>query len=88
MAATTTGTLDNVPAPGTITIVTDSSGQFTPGQQIAFTETLQVGSTVGALVSFDIDNSGRDPLAVGITLVNPPSTDNDSYRNKRGFQEQ
>ena len=77
-----TGTLDNVPAPGTITVVYDSSGQLNPGDSITYADAIPNTYMAGDLVSFDIDNSGRVPVAINLfeTIIL-----SDGYRNKNGF---
>lgn len=64
-----TGTLNSITSPGTITVVTDGSGQLNPGDIITFNVSLYPNPYIGDLVSFDIDNTGRDPVAINITLI-------------------
>jgi hypothetical protein len=77
-----TGTLNIATAPGTITVVTDPSGQLNPGDSINF-DTLPPNCKVNQTVMFDIDNSGRTPLAINITPDSAPPVDpNFPYNNQ------
>ena len=77
-----TGTLNSAIAPGTITVVTDPSGQLNPGDLIDF-DTLPPDCKVDMTVTFDIDNSGRTPLAINITPDSAPPVDPDfPYNNQ------
>ena len=77
-----TGTLNNDTAPGTITVVKDPSGQLNPGDSINF-DTLPPNCKVDQTVTFDIDNSGRTPVAINIVPDAAPPVDPDfPYNNQ------
>jgi hypothetical protein len=71
------GSLNDITAPGTITIISDDSGFYSPGDIVPFDQLIGTFN-IGDIVTFYIDITQRTPTASDIVLYTPsePNTNN------------